>query len=100
MSLRKHSCHAQKPIHKGKYTISTLHFYLVLSHHLIQGVLYLATTTTPATHMEPRLQGILSWVVPYVRDKWEKIFVQLLSDDHHYVMATICRDYHRNEEAW
>ena len=48
--------------------------------------------------MRPRLQDISNWVVPYVTDKWEKIFVQLLGDEHRHVMATLRRDYQGNSE--
>ena len=48
--------------------------------------------------MKPRLQDILNWVVPYVTDKWEKIFVQLLGDEHRHVMTTLRKDYHGNSE--
>ena len=74
-------------------------FIFVLPHCLLHGVLYLASIATAATHMKPRLLDILNWIAPYVTDKWEKIFVQLLGDEQCHVMATIRRDYHRSEEA-
>ena len=76
-----------------------LNFNFVLPHCLLHGVLYLASTTTPATHMKPKLQDILNWVAPYVTDKWEKIFVQLLGDEHRHVMATIRKDHHHSSET-
>ena len=60
--------------------------------------IYIASTATPVTHMKPKLQEILEWVAPYVTEKWEKIFVQLLGDEHLHVMATIRKDYHHSSE--
>ena len=48
--------------------------------------------------MRPRLHDIFNWVVPYVSDKWEKIFVQLLGDEHPHVMATLREDHQGNSE--
>ena len=50
-------------------------------------------------HMKPQLQDINNWVVPYVTDKWEKVFVQLLGDKYHHVMATLRKDHQGNNEA-
>ena len=73
---------------------------VVLSLLITQCVLYLASSTTSrATHMKPQLKDISNWVVPYVTDKWEKICVQLLGDEHRHVMTTIRKDYHHNSEA-
>ena len=56
------------------------------------------STTARATHMKPQLKDISNWVVPYVTDKWEKICVQLLGDEHRHVMTTIRKDYHHSSE--
>ena len=48
---------------------------------------------------KPNLQDILNLVAPYVTDRWEKIFVQLLGDKHHHVMTTIRKDYPQNSET-
>ena len=61
---------------------------------------YLASSTTSrATHVKPQLKDISNWVVPYVTDKWEKICVQLLGDEHRHVIMTIRKDYHHSSEA-
>ena len=49
-------------------------------------------------HMKPRMQDISNWVVPFVTDKWEKIFVQLLGDEHRGVMTILRRDHQGNSE--
>ena len=49
-------------------------------------------------HTKPKIKDIVDWVAPYVTDKWEKIFIQLLSDEHHYLMAILRKDNQGNSE--
>jgi len=49
--------------------------------------------------MKPQMNDLLNWVAPYVTDKWEKVFIQLLGDEHRHVMITICKDHHGDSES-
>ena len=71
---------------------------IILTCCLQYGVLYLASFDAFATRMKPKLKDILNWVVPFVTDKWEIIFTQLLDDEHHHVITTIREDYHNSSE--
>ena len=62
----------------------------------MHGVHYIGSAVT--THMKPRIKDISNLVVPFVTDKWEKICVQLLGDEHRHVMTTIRKNYHGNSE--
>ena len=60
-------------------------------------MLYLASSNV--LHMRPTLKDISEWVVPFVTDRWEKIFIQLLDEKHHHVMTQIRDDYNHCEKA-
>ena len=60
-------------------------------------ICFFVVSTVP-THMKPQLGKLLDWVAPYVTDKWEKICVQLLGDEHRHVMNTIRRDHSKSSE--
>ena len=66
----------------------------------MRNVLYLARSAiVRPIHMKPQLKDICNWVVPYVTDKWERIFVQLLGDENYNEMTIIRKDYHYSSET-
>ena len=49
--------------------------------------------------MKPKLAELLNRVVPQAADKWEKICVQLIGDEHRHIVSTIRRDGHGSEDC-
>ena len=49
--------------------------------------------------MKPKLGDLVNWVVPQAADRWEKICVQLIGDEHRHIVANIRRDGHGAEDC-
>ena len=58
-----------------------------------------AAPRTITSRIRPKLADLANWVVPQAADKWEKICVQLIGDEHRHIVATIRRDGHGSEDC-
>ncbi|XP_065911833.1 uncharacterized protein [Dysidea avara] len=52
-----------------------------------------------SSRTKPKIADLVNLVVPQAADKWEKICVQLIGDEHRHIVSTIRRDGHGSEDC-